>query len=369
MIMETFSDPSAKEELLDFVDFSKLDERLKDRNTITMEFLSAQQQWRRARFIVSGRLPDGRVSRAMYLIEDIDEEKRERDKSLEAIKILNMRISSIANIYMTAHEVDIAGNTLLGLVNDILDFSKIEAGKMEIVPVDYDLSSMVNDLVNLIETRAREKDLAFVLDIDRNTPKLLHGDEVRIKQVITNILTNAVKYTEKGSVVFGITFRKEEEDPDSICLDISVKDTGIGIRQEDMEKLFSEFERIESDRNRHIEGTGLGSRFSFRLRQKVVKWEVLGDYEASYQNALNESRSYKEKFTAPDAEILVVDGPQILEMLKSEPELADIPVVFLTGVGTRESIERVMALKPSGYILKSTTREDLLKFLAGFFTK
>ena len=235
------------------------------------------------------------------------------------------------NILAYSESVKIAGNTLLGLINDILDFSKIEAGKIEIIPVEYDLSSVINDIVNMIHTRADDKGLMLSLDFDKDMPKLLYGDEVRIKQVITNILTNAVKYTEKGSITFSIGYEKIKNNPDEIMLNVAVKDTGIGIKEEDMQKLFSEFERIEEVRNRNVEGTGLGmsitrelltmmgsslkveskydsgSKFYFSIRQKVVKWEKLGDYEASYQNMIKKQKKYRESFTAPTAEVLIAD--------------------------------------------------------------
>ena len=235
------------------------------------------------------------------------------------------------NILSYAENVRSSGNTLLGLINDILDFSKIEAGKIDIIPVDYDLSSTLNDMVVMIHNRADDKGLAFNVIFDSNIPKQLFGDEVRIKQVITNILTNAVKYTETGSVTFSVGFDRCEDDPDCIILHVKVKDTGIGIKPEDMEKLFSKFERIEEKRNRNIEGTGLGmtitknlldmmgsylqvestygvgSTFFFDLRQKVGKWEPLGDYRTSVNVLLKEHKKYKEKFTAPDANVLVVD--------------------------------------------------------------
>ena len=242
-----------------------------------------------------------------------------------------LRESENDSILQYSDNIKTAGTSLLGIVNDILDFSKIEAGKMEIIPVDYTLSSLINDLANMIQTRAESKGLMLNIDIDPTIPNLLHGDEIRIKQVVTNILTNAVKYTERGSVTFGIGHEKDSEDPDSIILNVYVKDTGIGIRPEDMSKLFSEFERIEEKRNRNVEGTGLGmnitkcllelmdtslqvesvygegSTFSFKLKQKVVKPEPIGDYEQSYRNSLSERKRYKEKFTAPDATVLVVD--------------------------------------------------------------
>lgn len=224
-----------------------------------------------------------------------------------------------------------AGTTLLGLINDILDFSKIDAGKIEIIPAKYDLSELIKGLVDMISIRADEKGLILNLDFDKGIPKFLYGDEVRVKQVITNILTNAVKYTEKGSVSFSMGYEKTEDDPESIILNVAVADTGIGIRSEDIPKLFSEFERIEEKRNRNIEGTGLGisitqsllklmdsslkvestygagSTFSFSLKQKVIDWEELGDYEVSYSENNTGHTKYRAKFTAPEARILVVD--------------------------------------------------------------
>ncbi|MCR5675419.1 MAG: response regulator [Lachnospiraceae bacterium] len=242
-----------------------------------------------------------------------------------------LRESSEENILEYSESVRTAGQSLLGLVNDILDFSRIEAGKLEIVPVDYDLSSVLNDLVLMVRSRADEKGLTLKLDFDRDTPKRLHGDEVRIKQAVTNILTNAVKYTEKGGITFTVGFERVPDDEESVQIRVAVRDTGIGIRQEDMEKLFSEFERIEEGRNRYVEGTGLGmsitvsllemmgsslqveseygkgSTFSFSLRQRVISWEPLGDYGASFREHLMKRREYRERFTAEDARVLVVD--------------------------------------------------------------
>ncbi len=240
-----------------------------------------------------------------------------------------------------SQSINTAGKTLLGLINDILDFSKIESGKLDIVPVDYDLSSVLGDLLNMIYVRADEKGLLLNTDFDRDTPKFLNGDEIRIKQIITNLLTNAVKYTEKGSVTFRLGFEKIEEASDSVLLKVSVEDTGIGIREEDIKKLFIEFERIEEGRNRYVEGTGLGmsitkrlldkmgssleveseygkgSVFSFVLKQKVISWEPLGDYASSYRDHLLSHRKYKERFTAPDAHILFVDdNPMNLTVFK-----------------------------------------------------
>ena len=253
-----------------------------------------------------------------------------------------LRESEDPNIIAYSESVRSAGNTLLGLVNNILDFSKIEAGKMEINDVNYDLSSVLNDLVNMIQTRADDKGLLFAMDFNPSIPKVLFGDEVRIKQIVTNMLTNAVKYTEKGTVTFRMDYEKKESDPDHVYLKIAVEDTGIGIKQEDIHKLFEQFDRIEEKRNRHIEGTGLGmnitqrllemmdstmeveseygkgSCFHFVLKQKVVRWEELGDYQSAYQQLLGKRKTYKEKLIAPDADVLVIDdNPMNLMVFKS----------------------------------------------------
>ncbi len=266
-----------------------------------------------------------------------------------------------------ASNIKAAGATLLGIINDILDFSKIEAGKIEIIPVDYDLSEMLYELVTMIRVRADEKSLFLKLDFDSEIPRMLNGDEVRIKQIITNILTNAVKYTEKGSITFSIGYEKVQDHPDEILLKVSVQDTGIGIRQEDLEKLFTEFERIEEKRNRNIEGTGLGmnitknllekmgsqldvsseygkgSVFSFKLKQIVTGSEKLGDFEVSYREHAKDPAAHREKFRAPLARILVVDDNYMnLVVFKS--------LIKETGIVTdsAESGDEGIALTASG---------------------
>ena len=365
-IMRQMVNKISLDDTLRFINLDTLNDRLKDSNTVAIEYQNIEQKWRRVRFIASQRLKNGIVSNVLWLIEDIDKEKKERDdlinlserafaaseaKSsflsnmsheirtpINAILGMNeiiLRESDNAEIISYAESIKTAGNTLLGIINDILDFSKIEAGKIEIIPVDYDLSSLINDLVNMIQTRADDKGLSLSLEFDKNLPKMLHGDEVRIKQVITNILTNSVKYTEKGIVTFSIKFKRVDKEPDSVILLVTIKDTGIGIKPEDMKKLFAEFERIEEERNRNVEGTGLGmaitknllylmgsnlkvesiyglgSKFSFELKQKVIKWDTLGNYEASYKAGLKERKKYQEKFTAPTARVLVVDDNQM----------------------------------------------------------
>lgn len=231
-----------------------------------------------------------------------------------------------------AMDIFTAGNALLTIINDILDLSKIESGKMEIVPANYDVSSMIHDLSNMAEIRAKKKKLQLHVEADREIPCTLCGDDVRIRQVLTNILTNAVKYTHEGDIWFRI--RKELEDEKKVMLYFEVEDTGIGIKEEDLPKLYAEFERIEEDRNRNIEGTGLGmsitlqllemmgsrlqmesaygkgSRFFFYLEQDIVDRKPIGDFEQNVQQLAAEY-VYMVSFTAPDAEVLVVDDNAI----------------------------------------------------------
>ncbi len=246
-----------------------------------------------------------------------------------------LRESQEKSIRTYAADIMSAGKTLLSLINDILDFSKVEEGKMEIIPVQYDLSSLINDLVNMIRDRAAKKGLKFVVDVDRHIPHLLHGDEIRIKQCVMNLLTNAVKYTEKGTVTLRVTFTPSEKGKKSIMLGFAVEDTGIGMKQEDMDKLFSPYKRIEEKRNRLIEGTGLGmsitrqllelmhaklevqseygkgSCFSFEVKQKVISWQEIGDYSDRLAESSENGPSYHELFHAPDARILVVDDTEM----------------------------------------------------------
>ncbi|MCR5304469.1 MAG: response regulator [Lachnospiraceae bacterium] len=242
-----------------------------------------------------------------------------------------LRESSNESVLGYSEKIRMAGTNLLTIINDILDFSKIEDGKMEIIDVDYSPAEMIANIANGISERAKKKGLQLIMNVDRTIPSKLRGDEVRIKQVITNILTNAVKYTEKGSVTFSMNHEAISDSSDEIMLKVSVKDTGIGIKAEDMKRLFSEFERIDEKRNRNVEGTGLGmsitmnllemmestlivdsvygegSEFSFSLKQKVISKSPMGNYEIAYNKIIRQHKKYTEKFTAPDARVLVVD--------------------------------------------------------------
>ena len=223
------------------------------------------------------------------------------------------------NVMTYAENAHAAGLSLLGIINEILDFSKIEAGKMEIVPQEYELASLISDLVNLIRMKAEERGLSLYVKVAPETPSRLIGDELRIKQIITNLLTNAVKYTEKGSVTLSVNYRRVGDG--EMMLDVSVEDTGVGIREENIQKLFHAFDRIDAERTRKIEGTGLlmgsgldvkstfgvGSVFSFAVPQKVVSWKGIGDITKALKKVNDKRAKRKTRFTAPNVRILVVD--------------------------------------------------------------
>ena len=235
------------------------------------------------------------------------------------------------NIREYAMNIQNAGQNLLVLINDILDISKIESGKMEILPVEYDFSSVIHDVVNMNMMRAEDKGLKMHVSVDNSLPFKLFGDEVRIRQILVNLLSNAVKYTKEGSISLSVSGHKVGED---ILIKFEVEDTGIGIKPEDLQKLFVRFERIEEERNRNIEGAGLGmsitiqllklmdselqveseygvgSKFSFVLRQRIVSDEPIGDLEERIKQ-LPQQYSYDVAFVAPEAKILVVDDNAI----------------------------------------------------------
>ena len=149
-----------------------------------------------------------------------------------------------------------ASQTLLSIVNDILDISKIESGKMEIIPVEYELFSVLNDCYQMTKARADAKDLDFEMMIDANVPSVLFGDEVHVRQIINNFLSNAVKYSKEGQVILRLGYAETTEE--QILLKIEVEDSGIGIKESDMDKLFLNFTRVDEQKNRNIQGTGLG---------------------------------------------------------------------------------------------------------------
>lgn len=258
-----------------------------------------------------------------------------------------IRESSNYRITTYARNVESAGRNLLSIINDILDFSKIEAGKMEISEADYRLSSVLNDVVNMITFKARQKDLVFSVNVDEALPDGLFGDEVRVRQVITNILNNAVKYTHEGSVTMDVSGNRTDDG--RIVLVIRVSDTGIGIKEEDIPKLFKKFERIDLAHNNTVEGTGLGlsitqnllrmmdgnisvesvygkgSTFTINLPQTIISPEPIGNFQEKFERYVHTMKAYRESFKAPDANVLVVDDTDmnltVIEGLLSKTEL------------------------------------------------
>jgi CheY-like chemotaxis protein len=169
------------------------------------------------------------------------------------------------NIKETLKKINTAGETLLGLINDVLDISKIEAGRLELIPVQYDVASLLNDIITLNLLRAEDKPITFKLDINEELPSGLLGDDLRIKQILNNLLSNAFKYTKEGTVTLGVACMRDNGPSQDTLLSFYIRDTGIGIRKEDIGKLFSDYNQVDTRANRAIEGTGLGLSITKKL--------------------------------------------------------------------------------------------------------
>ncbi len=328
-----------------------------------------------------------------YFLSNVSHEIRTPLNAILGMDEIIMRQTKEEETYKYASDIRNAGNTLLSIVNDILDSSKLDAGKMDIIPVEYDLSSVINDLVNMVGQRIQDKGIEFKVEVDPDIPYLLFGDEIRIKQCVLNILTNAVKYTEKGSITLSVsaysvdcdrlcsfdrTHYKNTDGTSSdmgsdagskkglkpIAIRYRVVDTGIGIMEDDLEKLTRPFERIEEKRNRTIEGTGLGmsivqrllqlmgtklevksvygegSDFSFEILQGTRSKEPLGDYARRYKELSQKREKYISSFTAPNAKVLIVDDtPANLTVAKGL--LKPIGLMVDTATSGMETLEKV----------------------------
>lgn len=225
-----------------------------------------------------------------------------------------------------------ASQSLLAIINDILDFSKIEAGKMEIVSMPYQMSSVINDVATMINIRLQDKPVELMLDIAEDLPYSLIGDEIRIKQIIINLLNNAVKFTHEGTITLKMWWERMEED-NTIKVYSSVKDTGIGIKAADLVKLFSSFEQVDTKRNRSVEGTGLGlaickrlcramggdievasvygegSTFTWSMTNAVDDWKPIG--KINKEDCLSSMKLFQYTFSAEKARVLVVDDNRV----------------------------------------------------------
>ncbi|MDE7358235.1 MAG: response regulator, partial [Lachnospiraceae bacterium] len=262
-------------------------------------------------------------------LANMSHELRTPINTILGLNELILRESQEEAVKEYARDIRQAGNILLALVSDILDFSKLEADKMELTEGIYDVSSLLNDLINSISVQQRRKKLDLVLEIAQDIPYKLFGDEIHIRQIIGNLLSNAVRYTEKGRITLHLSWK--ELPKDSIEIFVIVKDTGVGIREEDIPKLFHAFQRMDSAARSKNDRTGLGlaitkrliemmggkldvqsvygkgSAFSFKIVQKIVDREPLGDFEKQYRDSLRSIEDYHEKFIAPMGRILIVD--------------------------------------------------------------
>lgn len=265
-------------------------------------------------------------------LANISHEIRTPLNAILGMNELVLRESRQPHIKEYAMYIKNSGKSLLTIISDILDLSKIESGKVYLVNENYSLSSLVEDVERSIQKRIMEKGLELKIYVEPELHENLKGDEVRIKQIIMNLLTNAVKYTEKGEVRLYITGTVVDNKQD---LTIEVSDTGIGMRSEDMDKLFTNFERLDLKRNRSVEGTGLGlpitknllvamggditvssvygegSTFTATVGQEIVNEEQIGDYRKKYKEKLHHEVRYHESFHAEDARILVVDDNEV----------------------------------------------------------
>lgn len=238
-----------------------------------------------------------------------------------------LRQTTEENTRSLAQDIRTSTESLLEIVNEILDFSRIESGKMQLMEDDYELRDVLHDTATAFDLRAKEKGLYLHLDIDEQLPSMYRGDSLRLRQIINNIMSNAIKYTREGGIRFSVSGYQEE---DSEILHFEIEDTGVGIHEEDMQRLFEAFERIDEKSNRNIEGTGLGmaitanlldmmgttlqvkstfgegTMFCFDLKQRVKDWTPMGIFEARERK---DDSNQKQEFTfiAPDISILLVD--------------------------------------------------------------
>lgn len=263
------------------------------------------------------------------------------------------------------NEINVAGHNLLGIINDILDISKIEAGKYELITDEYELPSLIHDVSNIISIRLQETNAAFVVKLDETLPKKLIGDVGRIRQILLNILGNAVKFIKKGSVTFSVTWNKDKGEPK---LMFDVADTGIGIKPEDIDKIFGSFSQVDTRKNRNIQGTGLGlaiskhmaelmggnitvdsvygegSTFHITICQGIKFYEPLGE---QLKEAL-ENRQYRTvvaKKTVnivprPNAKVLIVDDTKV-NLMVARGIMKKYGMQIDTATSGKEAIEKV----------------------------
>lgn len=266
-------------------------------------------------------------------IASMSHEIRTPINSVIGLNELNLRKELPEDVAKNCSGIQSASTILLGVINDILDFSKIESGKMSIVEDEYESIDILGDTVGMNVAKIKEKDLDYILDIDPKIPKRLYGDALRIKQVLINVITNAIKYTKEGKITFRL--RAEAIDEENVNMIMHISDTGIGIKPESIKHLFDAYSRFDENQNKYIEGTGLGlsitkqlvelmkgeisvdsvygkgTTFTIMIPQRVVDFSPIGE-AASALKKRNEIRSkYEQKFEAEDASVLVVDDNEL----------------------------------------------------------
>lgn len=354
--------PAYRDMILEFVDLDTVAERLSIKNDLVCEYISETFGWSRIRFFAMDRNEDEPIKKVVFTIQDINTEKKEIEKiqgrvskaeqenkaksnflanmsheirtpinTVLGLDTMILRESKESHIRTYAREIKSTGNMLLSLINGILDFSKLEAGKMELVPAEYSFVELMYDIRNIIRPKLEAKGLAFKIDVDPLIPDKLYGDDIRIKQIAINLLTNATKYTEKGSVK--ISAKGKVVDGNMEIL-FSVKDTGMGIKEEDLATLGQRFSRVDETKNRNVEGTGIGlnlvagllklmdselkirseygrgSEFSFAIKQRIVDPTPIGNVDFATLDK-EDTEGYEASFTAPNARILVVDDNEM----------------------------------------------------------
>ena len=269
--------------------------------------------------------------------------------------ILREKVSDKVRKY--ALDIQSAGKTLLSIINDILDFSKIESGKMELIPVEYGFASVMNDVMNMTMNKAQDKGLKYDLNVSKDIPSVLRGDEIRVRQVMLNLINNAIKYTHEGSVTIDVSY-----DNASGMMQMIVSDTGIGIKNEDLGKLFGSFQRLDEDKNRNIEGTGLGlnitmrlvkmmdgtievsskygegTTFTVKMKQETIDPTPVGNFADNLSRAQDQGKDYRPSLVAPKAKILVVDDNDMnLEVF--EALLEDTKIKVTTAESGKECLD------------------------------